>query len=263
MGAWFKTLLNAVLFKTNAYENLCDRRDAVMHGFIIIVVVALLAGVPGFVNQFLSGLRPAATEVGDARAALQQMMDRFAPALQNAGIPAAEQALIAQQAQQGMDTGLQIAQEIQGLPTALPRPVGRTLEAIGAWLSKPFSSASFPLGAAVLATWLGYGIWVMLAAKLLGGQGTLVGFFGTTALFAVPHVLDLLRWVPHVGTALGVLAFLWGAAVYVKATAVSHRFSVGHAVVAVLLPLVVAIILGILLVVGVGILIAIAASGGR
>jgi hypothetical protein len=263
MRAWIKTLWDAILFRTEAYQRLADRRDAFMHGFVVIVVVALLAGLPGFVTQFVGGLRPTATEIGDAQAGFRQAMGMITPYLAQAGVPAEMQAQILQQAQQGMDMGLEIAGQIQDLPTTLPRPVGKTLEAAGAWAARPFGSASFPLSAAVLATWLGYGIWVMLAARLMGGRGGLTSFFGATALFAVPHVLDFFRWVPYVGSALGVIAFVWGAAVYVKATAVSHRFSVGHGLLAVLLPLLVAVFLGILLVLGVGVIVLIAAAGGN
>ena len=103
----------------------------------------------------------------------------------------------------------------------------------------------------------------MLAAKLMGGRGGLAGFFGATALFAVPHVLDLFRWVPYVGSALGFVAFIWGAVVYVKATAVSHRFSAGQALLAVLLPLLAAIVVGMLLLIGLIVVIVVSAAGGR
>ena len=51
MGAWIRTLWDAALFRTEAYERLRDRRDAFMQGFFVIVVVALLVGLPGFVTQ--------------------------------------------------------------------------------------------------------------------------------------------------------------------------------------------------------------------
>ena len=54
----------------------------------------------------------------------------------------------------------------------------------------------FPLAAVALGTWLGYGIWVMLFAKLLGGRSTLAGFFSTTALYAVPHLLSFFAFIP-------------------------------------------------------------------
>jgi hypothetical protein len=263
MRTWIRGLWDAVIFRTEAYQRLSERRDAFMQGFLVIVVVALLAGLPGFVNQFVKGLRPAGSEISDVRAGLREAMQQMAPYLVGMGVPSGMQDAVLQQIEQNMESGLNIASEIENLPTTLPRPIARTLEAMGAWLSVPFSSAGFPLGAAVLATWLGYGIWVMLAAKLMGGRGTLAGFFGATALFAVPHVLDFFRWVPYVGTWLGVIAFVWGVAIYMKATAVSHKFQGALGVVAVLLPLVIVAFLSILLIFGVGTLAVLLSTSGR
>ena len=58
MGAWIRTLWDAALFRTEAYERLRDRRDAFMQGFFVIVVVALLVGLPGFVTQLARSFRP-------------------------------------------------------------------------------------------------------------------------------------------------------------------------------------------------------------
>ncbi len=76
-----------------------------------------------------------------------------------------------EQMRAGMDMGLRIGERIGGLPTMMPAPISRLLTAVGGWFSRPFSGAAFPLAAATLGTWLGYGIWVMLVAKLLGGRG--------------------------------------------------------------------------------------------
>ncbi len=131
-----------------------------------------------------------------------------------------------------------LAAQIDRLPTALPRPLARAFIGLGHWLSRPFASSPVPLAAAALGTWLGYGIWVMLAAKLLGGRGTLHGFFGATAFFAVPHVLDIFAGVPVAGPILGTVALIWGIVIYAVATGVSHRLSAGRALVAVFAPVV-------------------------
>lgn len=263
MGAWIRTLWDAALFKTDAYERLRDRRDAVMHGFFIIVIVALLAGLPGFVTQVVRGFRPAEAEIADARSGFQGAMDGIMPFLGQMGLPEGAESQILQQANENFDIVSRMITEIESLPTTLPKPISTILTAFGGWLSHPFGAASFPLSAAVLATWLGYGVWVMLAAKLMGGRGSLTGFFGTTALFAVPHVLDFFRWVPYVGSVIGFVAFIWGLAIYVKATAVSHRFRPALGLLSVVLPVVVVAVLGILLIFGAGALILIAGLAGQ
>ena len=179
MGAWIRALWDAALFKTEAYERLRDRRDAFMQGFFVIVVVALLVALPAFVTQFVRGFRPPEAEIADARSGFQAVMDGITPFLGQMGLPAEAQGPILEQAKANFESVATMIVEIEALPTALPRPVGKTLTAFGAWVSHPFGAASFPLSAAVLATWLGYGIWVMLAAKLMGGRGTLTGFFGS------------------------------------------------------------------------------------
>ena len=165
------------------------------------------------------------------------------------------------QIRQGFQTGQAIAARIEALPTILPRPVGRGLEALGKWLSRPFGGAVFPLSVATLGTWLGYGIWVTLMAKLLGGRADLPGFFGTTSLFAGPHLLNILGPVPILGPLAGFIAFVWGIGIYVKATAVSHELSTERALLAVLLPILILAVILIVVVFGVATFVAISASG--
>jgi len=75
---------------------------------------------------------------------------------------------------------------------------------------------------------------------------------GTTALYAVPHILDVLSVVPCVGGVAGLVAALWGVAIYVKAVSVANHFSLGRAAVATLLPTILgaaAALVGLLLVI--------------
>jgi len=79
----------------------------------------------------------------------------------------------------GMELGFGVAE----LSTPLPRFIGGVLSSLGVWLSLPFTR---------LTRWIGYTIWVLLVAKLLGGRATAAQALGATALYAVPHVLDIL-----------------------------------------------------------------------
>ena len=109
----------------------------------------------------------------------------------------------------------------------MPKPVGWLLQDIGAFLSLPFAR---------LAGWFGYAVWVILVAKLLGGRATIAQALGATALYAVPHVLDLLGLVPCLGGILGLAATVWGIAIYVKALSVANEFTIGRAVAATVVP---------------------------
>ncbi len=235
MKEWVRTLVDAALLRTEAFTRFRDRLDVFFQGFLIVVAVALLTGLPGLVRGVVDAATPRSAEaqLEQATARLEAALAQMEPYLSSASPAAQEQvAQIVRAARLWTAAGIEIA----NLPALLPRPVGRVLEAFGAWLSLPFTKGGLPLTAAALSIWLGYGVWVMLLAKLLGGRGTLAGFLGTSALYAVPHVLTVFAFIPCLGPLLGLAAVVWGAVIYVKATAVSHHLSAGRAAVAVLVP---------------------------
>jgi hypothetical protein len=246
MMTWLRDVLDAVLLRGAAFARIVARPDAFLRGLLVILAVALVAGLPTLVIDLVRGFEPPATiEPSELRPSVD-----LVPWLRTMGVPDA----IAQQMVDGMDEnallGATIASQVQGLPTTLPRPLAQGMASIGRWLSQPFAPSPIPLVAASLATWLGYGIWVMLAAKLLGGRGTLAGFFGATGFFAAPHILSIFGRVPVAGGILAAVGVLWGLVIYVLATAVSHRLSAGRAVVAVFAPLIVLLLLGALMLFG-------------
>ena len=196
MSEWIRDLRGALLFDTDTFVRMRGRGDAVWRGVLIITIVALLAGFPAFVIEVGAGLRTQeAIEAGIAQesARFEQSLQQMAPFMQN--MP--PQALA--QIRQSVQVGIQVGTRIQELPTLLPRPLDDFFRAIGHWLSKPFGGSLIPLAAASLATWLGYGIWVLLAAKLFGGRADLRGFFGATSLYAAPHLLNVFSLVPVFG----------------------------------------------------------------
>lgn len=245
MKEWLSTLLDAALLRTEAIARFRDRRDVFFQGFLVVVAVALLVGLPVFVGGLVKAVqpRPAEAELEQANAQIQAVLAQIQPYLRSMP-PGTQQQL--DQILGIIKTWIGAGIEIANLPTLLPKPIGGLLQAFGAWLSLPFAEGSFPL-AATLTIWLGYGVWVMLLAKLLGGRGTLAGFLGTSALYAVPHALSIFALVPCLGSILGLVAVVWGLIIYIKATAVSHELTVGRALVAVLVPalaLILVVILG-------------------
>lgn len=243
MADWIRLLRGALTFDTETYAGLARRRDAMLIGAVLIVAVALIAALPAFIIDIGRGIRSRPLEPAEANATIQQALGLMQPYLQN--MPPE----VADSITGWVQSSGEMAQRIDALPTSLPKPVGAVLKALGSWLSKPFGG-NLPLAAASLATWLGYGIWVALAAKLLGGRGDLASFFGATALFAAPHLLGVFALVPFLGPLIGLVAFFWGLAIYVKATSVSQELSLERSLLAVLLPGIVAIVL--LLILGFG-----------
>lgn len=235
MKSWLRDLWQAALLKTAALENLSFDRDAFLRGFLVIVAVSLVAGAPRAVMGLVQALQPGRERV-ELQSGVRTGLESVRPLLEQAGVPATVVDEIFQQGQQNAAAGADLSARIDELPTALPQPLAAGLRSLGRWLSGPFSATPLPLSAAVLATWLGYGLWVMLFSKLLGGRADLGSFFGATAAFAVPHVLGVFTPLPVVGPWIGVVAFIWGLAIYVKSTAVSQRLSVERGLLATILP---------------------------
>jgi hypothetical protein len=253
MSEWIHDLRGALLFDTETFIRMRLRPDAVWRGMLFIIIVALLAGLPAFIIEAARGLQAReAIEAGasQATAQLEQGLQQAAPFLQN--VPPQ----VLDQIRQNFQMGVRIGTRIAELPAFIPRPLGNLLRAAGHWLSEPFGRGLIPLAAASLATWLGYGIWVLVYAKMLGGRADLRGFFGATSLYATPHLLNIFAVVPVLGPIFAVIAFFWGLAIYVKGAAVSNEISTGRALIAVLLPVIIFSLIALMLlaVIGFGIL---------
>jgi hypothetical protein len=263
MSEWIRTLWSGLLFREPAFTGLKNHRDAFLQGFLVVVVISLVVGLPALVGDVVGGLRPSnpEAEMDTAMSEMDQVLQQMQPFLGN--MPAGALDDIMAQVKENMRFGFGIAKQVEALPTTLPRPVNKFFEALGEWASKPFTEGGLPLAAAALGTWLGYGIWVMLFAKLLGGRGTLAGFFGTTSLYAVPHTLAFFAFVPVLGGILGFIAYFWGLAIYVKGTATSQQLGLERALLAVLLPILLALLIAIVAATGLATLIALSMSGGR
>ena len=223
---------DALLFKHETYVQHTARADALKRGLTLLVVVTLLAGVISLVVNIVNGMRPADFEANmqEFEQGMESFFENVEPFLDLP--PDFEEGF--REGLKAVLPGIEIGARIAELPTPLPKPVGVLLSNLGAFLSLPFSR---------LAGWVGYGIWVMLAAKLRGGRATAAQTLGATALYAVPHILDILGPVPCLGGLLGLVATVWGIAIYVKALAVANEFTIGRSIVATLLPALVIVVL--------------------
>jgi hypothetical protein len=224
---------DALLFRDEAYAQHVARADVLKRGLAVLVLVTLLAGVISLLVNFVGDLRPVSTEaqIAEVEQGIREFFRAVGPYLD---LPPKTQGIVFSYMRPAIQMGLRIA----NLPTPLPQPLGRLSESLGAFLSLPFSR---------LAGWMGYGIWVLLVAKLLGGRATAGQMLGATALYAVPHVLNILGVVPCLGGLLGLVATVWGIAIYVKALAVANDFTIGRAIAATVIP---AVFFGILALLG-------------
>jgi len=167
---------------------------------------------------------------------VEQAFTQLSPFMGN--VPPEMREMILAQINQAIELSVNAARQVDALPRPLPRAHRRDLRVVRrlrlAALRRCRLPASPPPRSALgCAT----AIWVMLFAKLLGGRAGLVSFFGTTALYAVPFLLTFFNFIPFVGPLLTLIAFIWGLAIYVTATGVSHQFSTGRAIAAVFLPM--------------------------
>jgi len=129
-------------------------------------------------------------------------------------------------------------EKLEQVQAPLPGFFVRLLEWLGAWLSVPF---------ALLGSWLFISVWIMLFARLLGGQGNLLPYLSASALSTIPHLLHAFDFIPCAGMVIWLVAGLWGLVIQVKAVEVTHGLSQGKSILAVFLPfLLVFLLAGIL-----------------
>ncbi|MDW8318891.1 MAG: YIP1 family protein [Anaerolineae bacterium] len=208
------------------FERLRDSRDAMRTGVLLALAIFLIAGSLQAAVNLVGALRPlAAPEAADMR---RELMDALEPLLGTLpqGSPARDTLATFTR---NLEIGLKLAAEVNALETPLPRGVSRTLPVLGGWLSQPLAR---------LAAFLAYGAWVLLFAKLMGGNGGVDRFYGVAALYSVPNLLDFFAPIPAVGWLLALVGTVWGWAVYVRAVQVTQRLDLGRAVAASVLPIV-------------------------
>jgi hypothetical protein len=216
---------DVLLFRHEAYVQHAARDDTLKRGLTLLVVATLVAGALSFIINVVGDLRPGSIEAQrqEVEQGIQEFITSFRAIPQYSDLPPELEEQIVDTMRAGIEMGFQI----EALPTPLPKPLGRVLEDLGAFLSLPFIR---------MTSWIGYTIWVLLVAKLLGGRATVSQALGATALYAIPHVLDILGFVSCLGSLLGLVATVWGIAIYVKALAVSNDLSIGQAIVATVVP---------------------------
>jgi hypothetical protein len=262
MTELLKTLRGAVALDISTLVQFRDGRDVFRRGVTVLVLVALMVGAVAFILDFVGGLIAPSfdQEIGDITAAFDtwfQFMPEESPGFR-------------EEVTEALSGALEIARSVDALPTRLPRPLTTFFGALASWVGRPLT---------MLGGFLAYGIWVMLAAKLLGGRGRLQEFLGTAALSSGPYLLLVLERVPCLGSLLKLVAWVWATVIWVAATAVTHGWAVpqtneegetvdyevewGRAILAVILPALVVAFLALFALVGLGGIIAAIASSAQ
>lgn len=232
MKALLQFVWDVVTFEHEAYADHVARSNVLKRALALLVVVTLLAGITPLIIGIVNGLRP--VDLAARQQEIRQSMEAFIEASGSfIDLPSGfEEGM--EEAFEAAEPWIEVGMRIANLRTPLPKPVGTVLSNLGAFLSLPFSR---------MAGWLGYALWVLLASKLLGGKATLPQMLGATALYAIPHVLDILSPIPCAGGLIGLVATVWGIAIYIKAVAVANHFGIGKATAATILPALVGAVL--------------------
>lgn len=225
MNQLMSMLRGVVLLDTATYERLRDRKDAMKRGVMILLVCFLIAGSSAFVVNLINNIRPFTIEQADE--VKQQIEDTFQQVQQFMPQDDQFRQAFLDEFMENFESGLGIGVAIDSIKTPLPRGVAGFFESLGAWITQTLAH---------LGAWLAYGIWVLLFAKLLGGNGGVDRFFGLTALYAIPNILAIFGPIQCIGGLVGLVGWIWGVAIYVKAVQVTQRMSAGKAIVAVFLP---------------------------
>jgi hypothetical protein len=251
MKALLITLRDIALLRTPAYEQMRDRKDAMKRGVLILLACFLLAGSAAFVMNFVNIARPVSMEDADLfREEFQQNMDlwrQFMPQQDEFSQQFMEEFF------ENFESGFRIGVAIDSLDTPLPRGLARWFAALGSWVTGALGH---------LGGWLAYAVWVLLFAKLLGGNGGVDRFLGLTALFAIPNLLSVFSPIPCFGPFIALVGWLWGVAVYIKAVQVSQRLDTGKAILATILPaLILAVLVMIVAFIGILAIVAAASQG--
>jgi len=213
MTELLNTVRGAAALDIGTFVRFRDREDAFRRGVTILVLVALVVGMVAYAVDLVGGLinPPFEREMAEIQGGIEQWL-QFAPQYMDPELLEGFKEYFLP----NFEAGMEIARKITTLRTPLPKGVSLFFETLGDWVQRPL---------AMLGGFLGYGIWVMLAAKLLGGKGRLQEFLGTAALSAVPYLLLILERLPCLGSILGVVAWVWGAIIWVVATAVTHGWA--------------------------------------
>ena len=216
-----------VTLDEQTFRDFLTSKNVMKRGFLIFMACFFIAAFPVFGQNLIANVRGFSEQ--DAAA----FQDQFATIFKQFQPPGAEDEFT-EDFMSDFLIGVNMGAEIDALPTPLPRPIASFFRALGAWITAVLRN---------IGPWLGYGAIVLLFAKLAGGRGILNHFFGLTALYAVPNLLQIFSFIPFLGPVIVLVALIWGIAVYIRAVQISQDFSGGKAVLITALPLLILLLI--------------------
>ncbi len=236
MNEWLKLARDAAFLKTEAFKSHADHEEVMKRGILIFLAVALLVGIIPLFSDM-------AEVIPSVAAARQARVEAFlSDPIGSLLGPAAAFVEIPEDVQQSIIENMKpwanTVAQFNSLSLPFPRFIKVILEALGDFTSTILSD---------MGSWMLYAVLVLLFAKWLGGKANIQTMLGTTALFMVPHILNVLSFIPILGLLLGLVATIWGLIIYIKAVSIVNELPTGKAILAVILPILASIVLVIVL----------------
>lgn len=221
----------ALLVNQKAMRELRESPQVVLRGIQVLLFVGLLVGAVSGAYQLTRTSTPEQTV-----AAVREQVDDTVEQM-TLGANAEQFQPIIQVINQNEEPAYALLAEVLTLPTPLPRPALLLFQLLASIVSTPLS---------YLAGLLTAVIFTHIAARQLGGQGSIQQMIGLGALSTAPHALDALAFIPVIGPTLGLIAWGWGLVILVVATTIAHKLDSGRASMAVLLYPLIGALLGFL-----------------
>ncbi|HMQ30743.1 MAG TPA: YIP1 family protein [Chloroflexaceae bacterium] len=210
----------ALTLNQDRMRGLREAPDGVARGFLLVLFVGLLVGAVNGVSGLIQNATPER-----AVAALRAEVDRQVDQLVLTSNDTTTQELT-RIVNENQEPFFSMLEELIALPTPLPRPVGLAFQLLASVVSTPLSYLAGMLLAAVVAH---------VAARQLGGQGSIQQMVALGSLSVAPHALDALAFIPGIGPTLGLVAWIGGLVVLMVAPSVAPRLDSLRAALAVLL----------------------------
>lgn len=237
----------ALLVNQRVIRELRESPQVLLRGLSVLLFVGLLVGAVSGMSQISRMATPERTVE-----TVRSVVDAYVQQLTLGANSEQSQPLI-QLINQNETAFYALLTDLLTLPTPLPGPVRLVFQLLASMVSTPLSYLAGLLVAVVFTH---------IAARQLGGQGSIQQMIGLGALSTAPHALDALAFIPVIGQTLSFIAWAWGLVVLVVATMVAHKLESGRATMAVLLYPLVFALLGLLAFCALlGISLALAASG--
>ncbi len=223
-SSWISLGKDALTLKPEPFQRLAAPPASLRTAVAIVVVVGLiigavhaLVGIPGLVSHTPFNADEFIGQIEQGLSMSQSFGGAQTPDEQEA------MAMIIDSIKSFVPT----IQKLEQVNAPLPSFLVRLLEWLGTWLSMPF---------ALLGSWLFISVWIMLFARMLGGQGNLLPYLSASALSTIPHLLHAFDFIPCAGVVIWLVAGIWGLVIQVKAVEVTHGLSQGKSILAVALP---------------------------